>query len=174
MDFNLFLRNRGVQRILVGVPTGETRIAAHIVTSAGDVIALEESTIAALARAYLSVTTHPTIRAVELVATVVPDRKDGLSEVQLLDTRTPEADIRAELAGARAEPGADEHHDERAGQGAFPPYRPLPPSALATEHGAPQPDFLEDELDLDELADEEPLFGNITTEHSPPRSSTED
>ena len=173
MDFNLFLRNRGVARVLVGVPTGGTAVAARIVTSAGDVIALEESTLAALARAYLCVTTHPTVRAVELAAAVVSQRKDGFGEVQLLDTLTPEADIRSEFAGhgLRLDPDDDGPMDDASSQ---PTARPVPPAALATEHGHADPDALDDDLDLDDLADEEPLFGIVKTEHSRPRSDLED
>ncbi|MCO4770138.1 MAG: hypothetical protein KDA24_08925 [Deltaproteobacteria bacterium] len=98
MDFNLLLRNRGVRRVLVGVPEGEERVAARIETASGDVITLQEPTLAALARAYLQVTTHPTLRGVELVATAVSERKDGFGEVQLLDGGSPESAVRAELA----------------------------------------------------------------------------
>ena len=224
MDFNLLLRNRGVRRVLVGVPEGGDSLAARIETASGDVITLQEPTLAALARAYLQVTTHPTVRAVELVATAVHDRKDGFDEVQLLDSGATEAEVQGELAAgppssapmtSRAEPVTappskpsrprqpppdDEDDleleldpDDSASlsprgpsastslsllddsttfsEGPTPKPRvtakPVSPQALPTEHGRPPED---DELDLeqDDL-DEEPIFGDVPTQHSKPR-----
>jgi len=169
MDFNLHLRNRGVHRVLVGVPDGGDAVAARIETGSGDVITLQESTLAALARAYLAVTTHPTVQAVELVATAVSERKDGFGEMQLLDGRRDEAAIRRELASAPPELAMTSSLDEDITPV---PTPPAAPSALATEHGRPPDDDDDDELDLeldDESPDEERLFGDTPTQHSKPR-----
>ncbi len=168
MDFNLLLRNRGVRRVLVGVPEGASSVSARIETASGDVITLQESTLAALARSYLQVTTHPTVRAVELVATAVTDRKDGFGEVQLLDAGTNEGAVRQKLAE-----GPPRLPVEPSSPATFvpgpPATEPSAASALATEHGRP-PEEDEDDLDLElDDPDEEPVFGDIPTHHSKPR-----
>ncbi len=222
MDFNLLLRNRGVRRVLVGIPEGEEALAARIETDSGDVITLQEPTLAALARAYLQVTTHPTVRAIELVATAVPDRKTGFDEVQLLDSGATEAEVQGELA---AGPPQSAPMDTRPEPVTAPPSKPLPPpdseddleleldphdsaslslgepsvstsvslledstafsegptpmprvapkpvgiQALPTEHGHPPED---DDLDLERYEpDEEPIFGDVPTQHSKPRKN---
>ncbi len=177
MDFNVLLRNRGVRRVLVGVPDAGGSIAARIETNSGDVITLEESTLAALARAYLQVSTHPTRAAVELVATQIEGGKDGFGPVQLVETNAPEASVRSELAGGPPSV-ADVPGPVDTGTGTSgifsglqdlvePATRPTP--GLATEHGRPPRDD-DDELDL-ELDDpeEEPIFGDVPTHHSKPR-----
>jgi hypothetical protein len=169
MDFNLLLRNRGVRRVLVGVPEGAASVSARIETASGDVITLQESTLAALARSYLQVTTHPTVRAVELVATAVTERKDGFGEVQLLDAGTDEGSVRRELAEGPPNPPV-----EFLAPPSFSPPTPAPappaPSTLATEHGRPPDDDDDDDLDLElDDPDEEAIFGDIPTHHSKPR-----
>lgn len=161
MDFNLLLRNREVLRVLVGVPDGHQHLRARIETAAGDVITLQEATLAALARAYLQITTHPTLQAVELRAEAVTSRKDGFAEYQLLDTETPESEVRTELASRPAAPPLSD-----SGAGLAPVSGSNPAVAPAnTEHGAPQPD--EDDLELDD-PDEEHVFGDVPTHHSRP------
>ncbi len=172
MDFNLLLRNREVLRVLVGVPDGHQHLRARIETAAGDVITLQEATIAALARAYLQITTHPTLQAVELRAEAVDTRKDGFAEFQLLDTNTPEAEIRSELASRPAAPPLSD-----TGAGLAPVSQlnspstsspSLAPADLWTEHGGPEPDHA-DSLELDDL-DGDPVFGDVPTHHSRPSS----
>lgn len=170
MDFDLLLRNRGVARILVGVPADGTQLRARVESASGDVITLEEATLAALARAYLTVTTDPTRKAVELrAATVV-----GGDGHHLLDSGTAEAAIRSQLVlpGSAAPPPS--HGPETLPRGASeaPPKHPFPatasPAALATEHGRP-PDDDDLELEIDESADgEESIFGEVPTHHSRP------
>jgi hypothetical protein len=171
MDFNLLLRNRGVHRVLVGVPEGGDRLAARIETASGDVVTLEESTLAALARAYLHVTTHPTARAVELVATAVRDRKDGFGEIQLLDAGTDEGVVREELASGPTPAMQEPPTHPPAAPTPMPlPARAAAPAALATEHGRPPHDETDDlDLELDD-AEEEPIFGDVPTHHSKPRT----
>jgi len=176
MDFNVLLRNRGVRRVLVGVPEGGTGISARIETSSGDVITLEESTVAALARAYLQVSTHPTRAAVELVAAQIDGTKDGFAAVQLVETNTPEVSVRSELAGGPPSVADIPAPNSAGSSGIFSGLQELveqatrPTPGLATEHGRPPRDDEDDDLDL-ELDDpeEEPIFGDVPTQHSKPR-----
>jgi hypothetical protein len=101
------LRNRSVQRIVVGIPEGHQHVRARIETAAGDVITLQEATLAALCRAYIDVTTHPRRHAVELVSAPLTDAKEGFASWQLLEASTAEEELRRELAAPPPEPPAD-------------------------------------------------------------------
>lgn len=176
MDFNLLLRNREVLRVLVGVPDGQEHLRARIETAAGDVITLQEATIAALARAYLQITTHPTLQAIELRAEAVDTRKTGFAEFQLLDTSTPEEEIRQELASRPAAPplsdtGAGLAPVSQSGSSSA-SSQSLAPADLWTEHGGHDADH-GDSLELDE-ADGPPVFGDVPTHHSRPPSEPSD
>lgn len=175
MDFNLLLRNREVLRVLVGVPDGHQHLRARIETAAGDVITLQEATVAALARAYLQITTHPTLQAVELRAEAVDARKDGFAEFQLMDTTTPEGEVRKELASRPAAPPLSDSGAGLASVGVPRTTGAAPQTStggdLWTEHGSGQADETDD-LELDE-ADEEPIFGDVPTHHSRPPDSTD-
>jgi hypothetical protein len=161
MDFHLLLRNRHVSRVLVGVPDGHQHIRARIETGGGDVITLQEATLAAIARAYLSVSTHPTRNAVELRAAEIKGRKDGFAEVHLLETDTDEATIRELLAAPPPQAGDSEAHTESVTSPGE--------TEIATEHGRPDDDSIAD-LDLDDPLelDDGPVFGDVPTMHSRP------
>jgi hypothetical protein len=103
MDPEVVLRGRHVQRVVVGVPDGETHVRARIETAQGDVITLERATLAALARAYVELATHPTRRAVELRARELPDRKEGFAVWQLIEFDGDEAALRRELGSEDAD-----------------------------------------------------------------------
>ncbi len=176
MDFNLLLRNREVLRVLVGVPDGHQHLRARVETAAGDVITLQEATLAALARAYLQITTHPTLQAVELRAEAVASRKDGFAEFQLLDTTTPEEEVRKELASRPAAPPLSD-----SGAGLAPVGAPGLPGAspqtstggdLWTEHGS-EPTDEADDIELEE-AEGDAIFGDVPTHHSRPAAESSD
>jgi hypothetical protein len=99
MDRSLLLRNRAVARIVVGIPEGHQHLRARIESVAGDVITLQEATLAALARAYVDIKTHPTRRAIELRSELVAERKPGFAEHQLLEIDSNPDALASELAG---------------------------------------------------------------------------
>lgn len=175
MDFSLLLRNRHVARVIVGIPDGHDQIRARIESDGGDVITLQEATLAALVRAYLSVSTHPQRKAVELRSMAVEESKEGFARHQLMEVPSEEDTLRVELGSVPQE------------QATAAPM-PLPP---LTNHGIPAPpeaaaeddldleldepsddlgDDLEDELEPDEDAGEGEgaVFGDIPTHHSKP------
>ncbi len=182
MDFHLLLRNRHVSRVLVGVPDGHQHIRARIETAGGDVITLQEATLAAIARAYLSVSTHPTRNAVELRAVEISGRKQGFAEVQLLETDTDEDTLRSVLAapppeqqGAPEPPTASVDTTPLAPDTEPSHEGPVAePSVAATDHGAPSDDSVAD-LDLDDPLEEDdgPVFGDVPTRHSRPPGGDE-
>ncbi len=160
MDFNLLLRNRHVARVIVGIPEGHEHIRARIESDAGDIVTLQEATLAAIVRAYLSVSTHPQRKAVELRSMAVEASKQGFAAHQLMEVPSEEAALRAELAAAPR--GPEEVAPAFAG-----------PSGPPTQHGSPdelelEHDEDEDDLDLDEADDDGPVFGDIPTQHSRP------
>ena len=171
MDFNLLLRNREVLRVLVGVPEGHQHLRARIETAAGDVITLQEATLAALARAYLQITTHPTLQAVELRAEAVAARKDGFAEYQLLDASTPESEVRQELASRPAAPPLSESGAGLAPVSSDAARAAARPQELSTEHGLGASET--DDIDLDD-PDDEAVFGDVPTHHSRPPSAPVD
>jgi hypothetical protein len=100
MDRNLLLRNRGVRRLVVGIPEGQRQIRARIETENGDVVTLQEATLAALLRAYTQISTHPSRAALELTSGVVQGGKEGFALHQLMETAADEGALRRELAWA--------------------------------------------------------------------------
>ncbi len=187
MDWGLLLRNRSVSRVVVGVPEGHVHVRARIETESGDVITLQEATLAALCRAFMDVTTHPSRHAVELRSAPVAGRKDGFAPHQLLEVPTDEVALRAELAAAPPPPmdAAPGYGPDGTASGdpfagtpgpvAEPgevtaPHKargPVTTSVLKTDHG--QPDDVDDvELEAVDEADDGPVFGNVPTLHSKP------
>jgi len=167
MDKGLLLRNRAVSRIVVGIPQGHEHIRARIETGSGDVITLQEATIAALSRAYVGIKTHPHRQAVELRTTEIHNGKEGFATFQLLESDVAEGLLTEELA---APPG--ESTSPAPGEDAFDPaYDPTVPHRRADVPGldgpATQPlptlDVESGELDKIELDDDEPVFGDIPT-----------
>ena len=189
MNSNLLLRNRSVVRLLVGVPEGHEHIRARIETAAGDVITLQEATLAALCRAYMDVSTHPRRRAVELRSAPVEDRKDGFAVHQLIEVGGEEGAVRAELASpppeqvspmspAAEDTGISHPAPDKAELVSAPADTTFPHSreqieAARASRAATAADEEPDDLELDEpeqSVDDGPVFGDIPTLHSKPRS----
>ena len=168
MDFHLLLRNRHVARVVVGIPEGHEHIRARIESDGGDVITLQEATLAALVRAYLSVSTHPQRKAVELRSMAVEESKQGFAMHQLMEVPSEEGSLRVELATV---PEVQDNSP--------PPMPPLTnhgvppdgPGELVTQHGSSN-DHEGDDLELDELdeldEDDDAVFGDVPTHHSKP------
>ena len=163
MDFHLLLRNRHVARVVVGIPEGHEHIRARIESDGGDVITLQEATLAALVRAYLSVSTHPQRKAVELRSMAVEQSKQGFAMHQLMEVPSDESALRVELATVPQEPDA-----------APPPMPPptnhgMPPEPRdpVTQHGAGE-DGDDLDLELDDAMDGDAVFGDVPTHHSKP------
>ena len=113
MDRSLLLRNRAVARIVVGTPQGHQHLRARIESAAGDVITLQEATLAALARAYIDIKTHPHRQAVELCSQVVDQQKPGFAEHQLLEVESDPSALCVELARAPSRSEAPSASAER-------------------------------------------------------------
>ena len=87
----MLLRNEEVLAILAGVPRGHKHVRFVLETSSGRIV-LQEATVAALVRAYVSIKTHPARRAIELRQRK-GKWKEGYAEFQLLETNRDETVI---------------------------------------------------------------------------------
>lgn len=98
------VRNEDVSRVVAFIPPGHAHIRL-LIEIGGRALILQEATVAAIVRAYISVATHPVRRAVELVAARPQKLKPGFAEHQLVESGKPEDKLLEEVleiwAGAR-------------------------------------------------------------------------
>ncbi|MEM1848209.1 MAG: hypothetical protein QXH70_03710 [Thermofilaceae archaeon] len=88
-------RNEEVKRVIAFIPRGHTH--TRLILELNDqTLILQEATVAAIVRAYVSVAAHPTRRAVELVQARLAERKPKYAEHQLVESNRPEEEVLAE------------------------------------------------------------------------------
>ncbi len=87
------IRTWDVKRVLLGVPEGHKHLRAFIQLKDGEVIALQEATIAAIFRGYIEIKTHPVKEAVELLGKEIPEaeRKQEFASWQLIESEEKDA-----------------------------------------------------------------------------------
>jgi len=90
-------KNSDVLKIVGFIPPGHRHMRLIIVLR-DQVIVLQEATVAAIARAYIDIVTHPTRRAVEFIQKRLDKslRKHGYAEYQLVESNKKEDDIVSE------------------------------------------------------------------------------
>ena len=93
-----YVRNEEVRRVLLGVPEGHKHLRLAVELEGGEVLVFSEATVANIVRAYVTLLTHPTIRALELEGRRLSARKGGYAEYQLLETGKAPEDVESELA----------------------------------------------------------------------------
>lgn len=74
-----------VAGIVAEIPAGHRHLRTTVTLADGTSVTLQEATVAALVRAYTAVKTHPLRTRMELKGRVVPERKEGYAEWQLLE-----------------------------------------------------------------------------------------
>ncbi|HEY4743515.1 MAG TPA: hypothetical protein VIH45_02575 [Desulfuromonadaceae bacterium] len=79
------LRTEDVTGIVAEIPEGHRHLRTTVLLADGTSIAFQEATVAALVRAYVAVRTDPLKRRVELKGRMVPERKEGYAEWQILE-----------------------------------------------------------------------------------------
>ncbi len=86
--------NESVSRIIAFIPPQHHHLRL-VIELPDQVIVLHEATVAAIVRAYISIATHPTRRAVEMVQQNVPKdrRKLGYAKWQLVEVNSSEDEI---------------------------------------------------------------------------------
>jgi len=175
MDSNVPMRKRGTSRLVVGVPKGQQQqIRARIETSDGDVIILQEATLAALVQAYMDVFTHPSTHALELKAAALPSGSKEPEQYQLIPGTTSEETLRQELAQAPLGSFLDDDDDEtQVLRQPEPPSRYEPVADPAGTHARSDTRSMES-LGSDSTTgrigwrtqDDGPVFGDTPTRHS--------
>jgi hypothetical protein len=81
----MIIRNEDIKSVSMEVPEGHRHLRTIIVLNDGTELALQEATVANLVRAYITITTHPSIDRVQLSGRKLSQRKEGYAEWQLLE-----------------------------------------------------------------------------------------
>jgi biotin-(acetyl-CoA carboxylase) ligase len=93
------IRNQDIRRVLIGIPKGHKHLRICIELKNGINLVFQEATIANISRAYITLKTHPRIRAQELETKManVEQLKEGYTKHQLLETSKTYEEIEEEL-----------------------------------------------------------------------------
>lgn len=83
------LRNEDVTQLVVEVPAGHRHLRTTLRLADGSSITLQEATVAAMLRAYISVKTDPVKERVALSGRHVDERKEGYAVWQLMEEPLP-------------------------------------------------------------------------------------
>ncbi len=99
MNHTRIIRNEDVERVLIGIPKKHKHLRLYMKLKDDTALIFQEATIANILRAYLTIKTHPTIRAQELEMHVLDktSRKQGFALHQLLETSRSQEEIEEEL-----------------------------------------------------------------------------
>lgn len=79
------IRNEDIEEVLIEAPEGHKHLRTIIRLKNGEEIILQEAAIANIARAYMTIKTHPVKRSVTLKGGKVENQKEGYAEWQLLE-----------------------------------------------------------------------------------------
>ncbi|MGC9345179.1 MAG: hypothetical protein ACP5ER_00095 [Candidatus Bathyarchaeales archaeon] len=99
MNYTRIIRNEDVERVLIGVPKDHKHIRLYMKLKDDTALIFQEATIANILRTYLTIKTHPTIRAQEFEMHVLDktSRKQGYALHQLSETSRSQEEIEEEL-----------------------------------------------------------------------------
>jgi hypothetical protein len=91
------IKNSDLASALLAAPEGHKHLRLALTTKDGDTIILQEATVAAIARAYTTIKTHPVKAAVKMVSARPEGLKKGYAEDQLVEVDADDSDVIAEL-----------------------------------------------------------------------------
>jgi hypothetical protein len=91
------IKNEDIASAILAVPEGHRHLRLLLTTKDGETVVLQEATIAAIARAYTAVKTHPVKRAVKMVSVKPDGLKDGYAKDQLMEVDAPDDEVAAEM-----------------------------------------------------------------------------
>jgi len=94
----LVVRNRDVERVLIGIPKGHKHIRVVFQLSNGSVIVFQEATMENAARAMVEVEMHPQRRALSLAGRELDERKEGYDRYQLIEEDRADEEIEEEIS----------------------------------------------------------------------------
>jgi hypothetical protein len=82
---SVIIRNEDVEELTAEIPEGHIHMRTTIKLRDGMEIVFQEATAAAVARAYVTLKTHPTLCKVRLTGKKLEERKEGYAEWQLME-----------------------------------------------------------------------------------------
>jgi len=77
--------NEMIREVVLEVPEGHTPLRTSVLLRDGTELIFQEATIANIARAYITMKTHPQRTAMRLKGKTLQDRKPGFADYQLLE-----------------------------------------------------------------------------------------
>ncbi|MDH5461373.1 MAG: hypothetical protein OEX09_04025 [Candidatus Bathyarchaeota archaeon] len=99
MDKIHIIRNEGLEKVLIAVPNSHKHLRICLILRDGAILIFQEATIANISRAYITLKTHPSIKAQELKMKALTEeqRKEGYATHQLIETSRDTVEVEAEL-----------------------------------------------------------------------------
>ena len=96
---NYVIRNEDIEQVLIGTPKGHKHLRVCVKLKEKTII-LQEATIANISRAYITIKTHPAVKALQLEGKVIPAEKakEGYAKHQLLEIQRKEEEIEEEIS----------------------------------------------------------------------------
>lgn len=91
------LSTHDVNRLLFGIPATHKHYRLALITRDDDCLVLSEALVAAIARAYVSIKTHPLRASIEMASRPLQSPKADFASYQLLETETDSSAIQLEL-----------------------------------------------------------------------------
>ena len=79
------IRNEDIKEVLIEIPSGHKHVRTKITLHDKTELMFQEAAIANIARAYITVKTHPQKDSVKLSGRQLNDKKDGYADWQLLE-----------------------------------------------------------------------------------------
>jgi len=89
----MIIKNEDIDSVLLAVPEGHRHLRLALTTSDGETVVLQEAAVAAIVRAYVTVKTHPQMRAIKLISAKAEGLKEGYAADQLIESEADEAVI---------------------------------------------------------------------------------
>lgn len=89
----MIIKNEDIYSVLLAVPEGHRHLRLALTTKGGETVVLQEAAVAAIVRAYVTVKTHPQMRAIKLISAKPEHLKDGYAADQLIESEADEAVI---------------------------------------------------------------------------------
>jgi hypothetical protein len=99
MNHSRIIRNEDIETVLIGAPKGHKHLRVCMKLKDNSAIIFQEATMANILRVYVTIKTHPTVKAQELKMRVLDktSQKQGYALHQLLKTSRNQEEIEEEL-----------------------------------------------------------------------------
>ncbi len=81
----MIIRNEDVSAVCMDIPDGHRHLRTTVVLQDGTELTFQEATVASIVRAYTTIKTDPRKASVKLKGQVIPVRKPGYAEWQLIE-----------------------------------------------------------------------------------------